>query len=76
MSPERLSQSMTNTEANASSKPLTHWSPLEELEKGLKELKGFATPYKNNNANQPKLPGTKTLPKDYTWTDPWLQLHM
>jgi len=26
----------------------------------------------NNNANQPELPGTKPLPKDYTWTDPGL----
>jgi hypothetical protein len=25
-----------------------HWSPVEELEKGLKELKGFATHRKNN----------------------------
>jgi len=32
-------------------------SPLEELEQGLKELKGLA-PHKNNNANQPELPGT------------------
>jgi hypothetical protein len=36
---------------------------MEELEKGLKELKGFATHWKNNNINQkdppPKLPGTK-----------------
>jgi len=27
--------------------------PLEELEKGLKELKGFATHRKKNNVNQP-----------------------
>jgi hypothetical protein len=26
---------------------------MEELEKGLKELKGFATHKKNNNINQP-----------------------
>jgi len=24
----------------------------------------------NNNAKQPELPGTKPLPKYYTWTDP------
>jgi len=25
-----------------------------------------------NNAKQPELPGTKPLPKDYTWADPGL----
>jgi hypothetical protein len=52
---------------------------MEELEKGLKELKGFATCRKNNNINQPdppKLPGTKPPIKECTWSDPWLQLHM
>jgi len=44
--------------------------PLEELERGLKELKGLE-PHKNNNTNQPELPWTKPLPKDYTWTDLW-----
>jgi hypothetical protein len=29
---------------------------MEELEKGLKELKGFATHRKNNNINQPDSP--------------------
>jgi hypothetical protein len=45
-------------------------SPVEELEKGLEELKR-----KNNNINQPEppeLPGTKRSIKEYTW----LQLHM
>ena len=54
-------------------------SPMEELEKGLKELKGFATHRKNNNINQPEppeLPGTKPPTKEYTWRDPWLQPHM
>ena len=35
---------------------------MEELQKGLKELKGFKTHRKNNNINQPnvpELPGTK-----------------
>ena len=31
-------------------------SPIEELEKGLKELKGVATHRKNNNLNQPDAP--------------------
>jgi len=35
---------------------------LEELEKELKELKRLVT-HKNNNVNQPELPGTKPLPK-------------
>jgi hypothetical protein len=35
---------------------------MEELQKRLKEQKGFATPRKNNNINQPdpsEFPGTK-----------------
>ena len=52
---------------------------MEELGKGLKELKGFATHRKNNNINQldlTELPGTKPLTKEYTWIDTWVQLHM
>jgi len=47
---------------------------MEELEKGLKELKGFATHRKNKNTNQPdapELPGTKPT-KEYTWGLPML----
>jgi hypothetical protein len=54
-------------------------SPLEKLEKGMKELKGFATNRKNNNNNQsdpPELPETNLPIKEYTWRDSWLQLHM
>jgi hypothetical protein len=57
-------------------------SPVEELEKGLKELKGFATLRKNNNINQPdphpipELLGNKPPTTECTWRDPWLQLHM
>jgi hypothetical protein len=46
---------------------------MEELEKGLKELKEFATHRKNNNINQselPELPGTKPPVKKYPWRDP------
>jgi hypothetical protein len=49
---------------------------MEELEKGLKELKGVATHKKNNNMNQPvplELSGTKPTTKEYTWRD---QIHM
>jgi hypothetical protein len=52
-----------------------HWDPIEDLEKGLKELKGFAAYRKNNNINQPnspELPDTKPPTKEYTWRDPWL----
>jgi hypothetical protein len=52
-------------------------SPIEELEKGLKELKGFATPeeeqqYEPTRPPPPELPGIKPLTKKYTW----LQLHI
>ena len=50
---------------------------MEELEKGPKELKGFNR--RNNNMNQPvppELPGTKPPTREYTWRDPWLQMHM
>ena len=50
-------------------------SQIEELEKGLKELKGFETHRKNNIINQQELPVTKPLTKEYTWRDPWLQVH-
>ena len=36
LSPERLCQNLTYSEVDG--------SPMEELEKGLKELKGFETP--------------------------------
>jgi hypothetical protein len=52
---------------------------MEELEKVLKELKGFTTHRKNNNMNQrvlPELLGTKPPTKEYTSSKPWLQLHM
>jgi hypothetical protein len=52
---------------------------MEELEKRLKELKGFAS-HKKNRTPPPtpeELPGTKPLTKGYTRKeDPWLQPHM
>jgi len=42
---------------------------MEELEKGLKELKELASPRKNNNINQPDTPellGIKPPTKEYT----------
>jgi hypothetical protein len=48
-----------------------------------KILTGFAifmqTHRTNNNINQPdppELPETNPPTKEYTWRDPWLQLHM
>ena len=49
---------------------------MEKLKKGLKELKEFATHRKNNNINQPELPGSKLPTKEYTWRDPQLQPYM
>jgi hypothetical protein len=53
--------------------------PMQKLEKGLKELKGFEIHRKNNNINQPEPPeltGTKLPTKEYTWRVQWLQPHM
>jgi hypothetical protein len=49
---------------------------MEELDKEPKELMGFATHRKNNNNNQPELPGSKPSTKEYTWRNPWLQPYM
>ena len=37
---------------------------MEELERGLKKLKGFAIHKKNNNINQPELPRPKKPTKE------------
>jgi hypothetical protein len=50
---------------------LSTGSPVEELEKGPN--------MRNKNMNQPvppEFPGTKPPTKDYTWSDPWLQMHI
>jgi hypothetical protein len=47
---------------------------MEEMEKGLKELKGFAAPWETNRVNQPDplvLLGTELPTKEYR-----LWLHM
>ena len=54
---------------------------MEEVEKGPKDLKGFAAPqeeqqYEPTSTPPPELPGTKPPTKEYTWRNPWLQLHM
>jgi hypothetical protein len=61
-----------------------HWTEHRVPNGGVKVLEkmnnGFATNRKNNNNNQldtpPELPGIKPPTKDYTWRNPWLQLHM
>jgi hypothetical protein len=56
---------------------------MEELRKELKELKGFATPYEEQQYQRarplpkpPELPRTRPPTKKYTWRVLWLQLHM
>jgi hypothetical protein len=46
---------------------LSRGSPIEELEKGLKELKGLK-PIGRTFRNQ--------TTKEYLWRDSWFQLHM
>jgi hypothetical protein len=52
---------------------------MEELEKGLKELKKLVTHRRDNNINQTntlELPGTEPQNNEYTWRVLWLQPHM
>jgi hypothetical protein len=53
---------------------------MEELEKGLKELKGFTTPEEDQNQSTrtppQEFPGAKSPTKKHTQRDPWLQPHM
>ena len=59
---------------------LVTWSPMEELVKGLKELKGVCNPIGrkaiSTNHTPPELPGSKPPTKEYTWRDPVIQPHM
>lgn len=58
---------------------IKHPTLKEELEQGLRELKGFTTHRKNNNINQldtPELPWTKPPTEEYILGDPWLLPHM
>jgi hypothetical protein len=44
-----------------------------------KGAEGVSSPIGGTNMNQsdlPELPGTKPPTKEYTWRDPWFQLHM
>ena len=51
-------------------------TPVDELKKGLKELKEIAPHRKNNNFNQPELPESRAPTKEYTRRDPQLQQYM
>jgi hypothetical protein len=49
---------------------------MEEFEKGLEELRGFAVPWREQHyqpATPPRAPGDWTTNKEYTWR---LWLHM
>jgi hypothetical protein len=53
--------------------------PVEELEKRLKELRGFAALWGEQQCQQarsPELPGTRPPTKEYTWSDPWRWPHV
>jgi hypothetical protein len=65
LSPERLCQSLTNTEEEAHSQPLdrAQGSSMEELEKELKELRGFVASWREQQCQQARPPGA---PKDWT----------
>lgn len=52
---------------------------MEELEKGLKELRGVAAPWREQQchpARPPELLGTGPPTKECTWRDSELWLHM
>ena len=52
---------------------------MEELEKGLKKLRGFAAPWREQQCQQVRLqelPRTEPPTKEYTSRDPWLWPYM
>jgi hypothetical protein len=64
--PERLCQILTNTEADGYSQPtngLSVGSQMEELEKGLKELRGFAAPWGEHQCQPARTP--RISPRDW-----------
>jgi hypothetical protein len=65
LSPERLCHSLTNTEDETHRQPLdlAHGSPMEEMEKGLKKLKGFAFLWREQQSQQARYP---RAPGDWT----------
>jgi hypothetical protein len=71
--PERWCQCLTNTEADACFHPiirLSTRSQIEELEKELKDLRGFAAPWGSNSVNRPEpleVWGLDHQPKSTHW---------
>jgi hypothetical protein len=64
LSPERLCQSLTNSETDACSQALeSTGSLIEELGKGLKELRGFAALWREQKCQQARPSGA---PGDWT----------
>ena len=64
LSPEKLVPDKYRGKCSQPNIGMSTGSQMEELEKGLKEIKGFATHRKNSNINQldpppPELPETK-----------------
>jgi hypothetical protein len=64
---------------------ISYNSQMEELEKRLKELRGFVAPWGMKHCQlsrqpppppAPEIPGTGPHTKEYTWRDPWLWPNM
>jgi hypothetical protein len=64
-------------------------TPIKDLGEGLKELKGFSTPYEEqqyqptnppssrpSSPRPPELVGTKLPTNEYAWRDLWYKLHI
>ena len=82
LSPESVCQRLTNTEADAHSHPLD-WPQVPDggVGEGTEEAEGFCRPmggWPNSSTGQTTWSslGTGSPTKEYTWRDPWLQLHM
>jgi hypothetical protein len=83
LTPERLCQSLNNSDVDVHSQP-SDWvqGPQSRSEgKDWRSWRSLQPHRKNNNINQPDppppvLPGTKPPTREYTWRDPWLQIHM
>ena len=79
LSPERLFQSLTNTEAEALSQTLD-WPQgfqMEELGRALKYLRRFAAPWREQECQLLRPLGAPEPPtKEYTWSDPWSWPHI
>jgi hypothetical protein len=78
LSPERLCQSLTNTEADALSQPLDWVCPqCRSWRRGGRSGRGLQPHGVSSSINRQdpvELLGTQA--KEYAWRDPWLCLHM